>query len=123
MSLEFVLRLVGMVAFAVGGVYLGVGLSSAADQSAELWGVVFALVGALIGLVGTPFITTRPARAIRTQIMQLPASALVAGMTGLIVGLIVAGLLSFPLSLLPRPFSQVLPLAGALTVRNSPASN
>jgi len=115
-SFEFVLRLIGMVALAVGGVYLGINLSGAAKQSAELWGVVFALVGALIGLVGTPFITTRPARAIRTQIMQLPASALVAGMTGLIVGLIVAGLLSFPLSLLPAPFSQVLPLVGAVVL-------
>lgn len=116
MSLEFVLRLVGMVAFAVGGVYLGINLSSAANQSAELWGVVFALVGALIGLVGTPFATTRPARAIRSQIMQLPASALVAGMAGLIVGLSVAGLLSFPLSLLPKPLSQVLPLVGAVVL-------
>ncbi|MCC7360747.1 MAG: PIN domain nuclease [Anaerolineales bacterium] len=113
MSFEFVLRLVGMVALAVGGVYLGVNLSGAAHQSAELWGVVFGLVGALIGLVGTPFITTRPARYIRAEIMQLPATALVAGMTGLIVGLIVAGLVSFPLSLLPKPFSQVLPLVGA----------
>jgi len=105
-----------MVVLAIGGVYLGVGLSSAANQSAELWGVVFALVGALLGLVATPFVTTRPARAIRSQIMQISASALVAGMTGLIVGLIVAGLLSFPLSLLPNPFSQILPLVAAVTL-------
>ena len=97
MSFEFVLRLIGMVALAVGGVYLGVNLSSAANQSAELWGVVFGLVGALIGLVGTPFATARPARYIRTQIMQLPASALVSGMTGPVAGLIMAELLSFPL--------------------------
>jgi uncharacterized protein YacL len=113
-SAEFALRLVGMVVLAIGGVYLGVVLSIAAGTAAELWAVIFGLVGALLGLVGTPFITTRPARAVRQQIMQMPASALLAGMAGLIVGLIVAGLLSFPLSLLPRPFSQILPLVAAV---------
>jgi len=113
-SVEFALRLIGMVALAVGGVYLGLGLSAVAETPPELWAVVFALVGSLIGLVGTPFITTRPARALRAYIMQMPASALLAGMTGLVVGLIVAGLVSFPLSLLPAPFSQVLPVVGAI---------
>jgi uncharacterized protein YacL len=113
-SVEFVLRLIGMVVLAVGGVYLGAALSLAANTPTDLWAVVFALVGALIGLIATPFFTTRPARAFRRQIMQLPASALLAGMTGLVVGLIVAGLVSFPLSLLPRPFGQVLPIVGAV---------
>ena len=114
MSIDFVFRLIGMVGLAVGGVYLGVALSGVADTPPELWAVVFGLVGALIGLVTTPFFTTRPARAIRDRIMQMPASGLIAGMIGLIVGLIVAGLLSFPLSLLPAPFSQILPVAMAL---------
>ena len=114
MSIDFVFRLIGMVGLAVGGVYLGVALSGIADTPPELWAVVFGLVGALIGLVTTPFFTTRPARAIRDRIMQMPASGLIAGMIGLIVGLIVAGLLSFPLSLLPAPFSQILPVAMAL---------
>jgi uncharacterized protein YacL len=46
--------------------------------------------------------------------MRMSPSALLAGMAGLVVGLIVAGLLSFPLSLLPRPFGQVLPMVGAV---------
>jgi len=71
-------------------------------------------VGALVGLVITPFVTTRPARAIRARIIAMPASGLVAGMIGLITGLIIAGLSSFPLSLLPQPFSQVLPMVGAV---------
>ena len=114
MSVEFVLRLVGMVVLAIGGVYLGLGLSSAADTPPELWAVVFALLGALVGLVATPFFTTRPARAIRGYIMQMSAAALLAAMTGLIVGLLVAGLLSFPMSLLPKPLGQVLPIVAAV---------
>src|SRR3990170_2528674 len=102
MSIDFVFRLIGMVGLAVGGVYLGIALSGVADTPPELWAVVFGLVGALIGLVTTPLFTTRPARAIRDRIMQMPASGLI------------AGLLSFPLSLLPAPFSQILPVAIAL---------
>ena len=114
MSVEFVLRLIGMVVLAIGGVYLGLGLSSAADTPPQLWAVVFSLLGALVGLVATPFFTTRPARAIRGYIMQMSAAALLAAMTGLTVGLLVAGLLSFPMSLLPQPFSQILPMVAAV---------
>jgi uncharacterized protein YacL len=117
-SIEFILRLVGMVVMAIGGIFLGLNLRlnllGAVDTPPELWAVLFALVGALMGLVVTPFITTRPVRAVRARIMEMPASALVAGMVGLIVGLMVAGLLSFPLSLLPKPFGEVLPVAGAV---------
>lgn len=107
-------RLLGMIVLAISGVYLGVSMAAQASSPPELWAIIFALVGALVGLIGTPFVTTRPARVVRAQIMQMPASALLAGMLGLIVGLVVAGLLSFPLSLLPQPFSQLLPMVGAL---------
>jgi uncharacterized protein YacL len=103
-----------MIVLATGGIYLGAVLSGAADTPSELWAVVFGLLGALIGLVATPFFTTRPARAVRTRLMDMSASGLVAAMIGLIVGLVIAGLLSFPLSLLPRPFGQVLPIVAAL---------
>jgi uncharacterized protein YacL len=114
MSIEFIFRIIGMVVLSVGGVYLGVSLAGHSDTPPELWGVVFGLVGALVGLVVTPFVTTRPARAIRARIVEMPATALVAGMIGLITGLLIAGLLAFPLSLLPQPFSQILPIVGAV---------
>ncbi len=114
MSLEFFVRVLGMIALAVGGTYLGVHLSELAKGPAELWGSVFALVGALMGLVVTPFLTTRPVRALRSVIAQLSAQSMISGVIGLIVGLIVAALISFPLSLLPPPFGQILPFIGAL---------
>jgi len=103
-----------MVGVAIAGVYLGINLSGVAHTPPELWAVVFGLVGALVGLVGTPFVTTRPARALRARISEMPAAVLVAGMIGLIVGLSIAGLVSFPLSLLPVPFGQILPMVGAV---------
>ena len=114
MSLEFVLRLIGMVVLAVLGVNIGINISAVGGSSPELGAVVFALVGALVGLVATPFVTTRPARAVRDYIMKMSPTALLAAMTGLIVGLIVAGLLSFPMALLPHPFSQILPMVAAV---------
>jgi len=113
-SVEFVFRLIGLVGLGIGGVVLGVQLSGAGNAPQDLWAVVFGLVGALMGLIATPFFTTRPARAVRSMLMEMSASALVAAMVGLIVGLLVAVLLAFPLSLLPPPLSQVLPIVGAL---------
>ncbi len=114
MSSDFVMRIVGMVALFVGGFYLGTFLGRSAGDEPVLWAIVFGLVGALMGLVITPFLTTRPIRAFRAQVAQLSVRTMVAAMIGLIVGLIIAALLAFPLSLLPSPFSQILPFLGAV---------
>jgi len=114
MSIEFFVRLVGMVAMAVGGIYLGVYLSRLADGPSEVWASVFAMVGALMGLVVTPFLTTRPVRALRGVVRQISVQTILAAIVGLVVGLVVAALVSFPLSLLPPPFGSVLPFLGAL---------
>ncbi len=114
MSAEFIVRIIGMVAMAVGGIYLGVYLGDLAVRTAGALGGVFAMVGALMGLVITPFLTTRPVRAIRGMVAQVSAQTMMAALIGLIVGLIVAALISFPLSLLPAPFGQLLPFIGAL---------
>jgi len=114
MSMEFFVRLIGMVVMAVGGIYLGVYLSRLADSPSEVWASVFAMVGALMGLVVTPFLTTRPIRALRGLVRQISVHTIVAAVLGLVVGLVVAALVSFPLSLLPAPFGTVLPFLGAL---------
>jgi uncharacterized protein YacL len=76
--------------------------------------IVFFLVGVLSGFILIPYFTTRPARAIRRKLGHLSAETLFAGLTGLIVGLLVAALLSFPLSMLPAPFGQILPFVGTV---------
>ncbi len=114
MSFEFVVRLIGMVAMAVGGVYLGVSLARLAGDQPELWASVLSLVGAMVGLIVTPYLTTRPLRRVRALMAQVSAQTMLAGLIGLIVGLIIAALVSFPLSLLPSPFGQILPFVGAL---------
>ncbi len=114
MSIEFIFRLLGMVALAAGGVYAGVWWATLGDAPLELTALVFSLVGGLVGLILTPYITTRPARYVRERVNEMPAAVLVSGMIGLIVGLLVASLLAYPFSLLPQPFGQVLPFVGAI---------
>jgi uncharacterized protein YacL len=114
MSIDFVARLIGMIALFAGGFYLGSVLGESAGDQPVLWAVIFGLVGALMGLVVTPFLTTRPLRAIRTRITQVSVRTMVAGLLGLVVGLIIAALVAFPLSLLPAPFSQLLPFVGVV---------
>jgi len=116
MSVEFIVRLIGMVALAVGGVYLGVYLSDLANDQPILWASVFGLVGALMGLIVTPFLTTRPIRAIRAHMTQVSVRSMLSGTLGLIIGLIVAALIASPLSLLPAPFGQLLPFVGAVVL-------
>lgn len=114
MSVEFIFRLVGMVVLFVAGIYAGAYLGVLSDGPRETYALVIGLLGSLIGLVLTPFVTTRPARALRDLLGRVSAQTLVAGLTGLMAGLIVAALLSFPLSMLPAPFGSVLPFIGVL---------
>ena len=116
MSIEFLYRLIGMLLFAAGGVGLGGWIAPMVEQDPGFWSQVGGWVGALVGLILTPWLTIRPIRTIRATLAQLSARSLVAGIVGLIVSLIIAGLLAFPLSLLPPPFSQVLPIMVAVLV-------
>ena len=114
MSVEFISRIVGMILLAVGGVFLGIYVAARLGSSPYQFAAVFLLVGALCGLVLTPYVTVRPFLALRKRIRQAPAQHLLAAVLGLIIGLIIAALVSFPLSLLPPPFSQILPFVAAV---------
>ncbi len=114
MSADFIARLVGMVVFAALGVYWGIILGDAAQGKQELYAVTLGLVGALVGLVLTPYLTTRPVRALRNLLGRVSPPTLIAGLIGLMAGLIIAAILAFPISLLPSPFGDVLPFVVAL---------
>ena len=114
MSIEFFLRLLGMVVLSVPGFYLGVKLADLADGSREQWASLFASLGALTGIILTPYLTTRPVRVFRKTLSQLPATTLSAATIGLVVGLIIGALASLPLSLLPGAFGDFLPFIGAI---------
>lgn len=116
MSTDLIARLVGVVVLGVGGFYLGVALGNMANGMPELWAGVFTMMGILAGFVIAPYVSTRPLRAIRRRVAVLSPQAMVVGLAGMVVGLIIAALVSFPFSLLPAPFGQLLPFIGAVVL-------
>jgi len=113
-GIEFFFRIIGMLVLAALGGYWGIVLAQLVGGSTELYAVVLGLVGALVGLVLTPFVTTRPVRYIVRQLEKASAQTVVAGLIGLLAGLVVAALLTFPLSMLPAPFRQIMPFVGVM---------
>jgi uncharacterized protein YacL len=114
MSVEFFLRIFFMIIFGIAGGYWGYDLSQFNPPETVRYTLGIGLVGALAGLILTPYFTTRPARALRALLGRIAAETLFAGLTGLVVGLLTAALLSFPLSLLPDPFGHTLPFVGVI---------
>jgi uncharacterized protein YacL len=114
MSADFISRIIGMLVLAVGGVFLGIYLAAELSGQPYQYAAIFFLIGALAGLVLTPYLTVRPFLTLRRRIRQAPAQQLLAGILGLVVGLVIAALLVFPLSLLPAPFRQIFPFVAAV---------
>jgi len=114
MGADLLVRIIGMAIFSVLGAYVGDGLSQYNPNQQLFYVVTFTLVGALFGLVLTPYLTTRPIRALRALLARLAAETLFSALIGLVIGLLTAALLAFPLSLLPTPFGKILPIVGVL---------
>jgi uncharacterized protein YacL len=116
MRSDFIARIIGMLALGGWGLKFGNELSVFTDEFIPLQILVFTLSGAALGFIATPYLTTRPIDSLRRKIGSISAQSLFSGIIGLIVSLLISGLLSFPLSLLPEPYSQVLPLSIAIFI-------
>ncbi len=119
MRWEPLFRLLGMLVFGALGweisrMMTGVErLEQMTLESAKLM-VPVTLVSVLLGALLTPWITLKPARTARSALRQVPVAQLLAGTIGLAMGLIIAALLAYPLSLLPDPFGTILPFVGVI---------
>jgi uncharacterized protein YacL len=114
MSADFIARIVGLFVFAFIGGYIGFWLGNLGEANVALYTVVLTLVGALFGLVVTPYFTTRPARGIRALMGRISPETLFSALLGLVSGLLIAALLAFPLSTLPDPLGNILPFIAVL---------
>ncbi len=114
MSLDFSVRIIGMIVFMFLGGYWGYWFGTSAKESLVVYTLGIGLVGALFGLVATPYFTVRPMRALRQLLVRVSAESLLAGLIGLVAGLLVAALLTFPLSMLPEPLGNILPFLAVL---------
>lgn len=113
-SIEFIFRIIGAIAGAAAASMGGFQFAQWLGIRPEAYTIIFGLLGFLAGLILTPYLTTRPLRAIRRQLSHMSAGRLAAIIAGIFLGLVAAALLSLPLSLLPAPFRQIMPLATAV---------
>jgi uncharacterized protein YacL len=114
LSAEFFIRLIGAVAFGIMGGTLGARIAYFLRTSNEAYLIIFALLGILVGLILTPYLTIRPLRHIRQKLVAMPPEQLVAIIVGIFLGLVSAALISLPLALLPSPFREALPLTAVV---------
>ncbi|MGB9880299.1 MAG: PIN/TRAM domain-containing protein, partial [Anaerolineae bacterium] len=127
MNIELIARIIGALLVGFLGWQLGFSLSTQ-GQPPYLYSIVkllgdsvvtflpyiLAALGALLGLLFTPHLTTRPFFWIRGKVRQVPIPTLVAALIGLVIGLIISALLALPLSVLPSPLGEILPFVSAL---------
>jgi uncharacterized protein YacL len=115
-SNEFISRIIGAIIGGIVGAYFGgrlvMWLNVTSEQIAYV--MVFGLLGFLSGLILTPIFTLRPVRRIRNSLVAMPAERLVAIIGGIFLGLIAASLLTLPLSTLPSPFREIIPIVSAV---------
>ncbi len=115
MILELIVRFLGMIVLGVVGWKFGEYLAGNAEPQYYLrYVVVLMLSGVALGGLVTPWVTIKPVQFIRRRIRLLPAQELFAIIVGLILGLIIAALLSPVLDNLPSPFGEIMPFVGAL---------
>ncbi|OQY81127.1 MAG: hypothetical protein B6D42_11780, partial [Anaerolineae bacterium UTCFX5] len=98
-----------MVVFAVLGARLGADLGEAISLQQPVGGVLFGLVGTLFGIILTPWLTTRPVRALARMVNSLSIEVLVMAIVGAAIGLLLTLLLAYPISLLGGVVGSVLP--------------
>ncbi len=127
MNIELIARIIGALLVGFLGWQLGFSLSTQ-GQPPYLYSIIqllgnsvvmflphiLAALGALLGMLFTPHLTTRPFFWIRGKVRQVPIPTLVAALIGLVIGLIISALLALPLSVLPSPLGEILPFVATL---------
>ena len=116
-STVLIFRFLGLIVFGAAGFYLGnliVSIIFFPTVVVLPYAIGATVILALIGFLITPAITLNPINWIRSYLSKVSGSTLVFALIGLVVGLIIAALVSLPMSFLPKPFSSILPFVAAV---------
>ena len=116
LSTELLFRILGAILGAILLGFLGYSLATQFVLPLGIITISAGVIGAVLGFVVTPFLTIKPMHALRSNLAVMPAERLVALLAGILLGLVAAALFSLPLSLLPTPFREILPLLSALAL-------
>ena len=116
LSTETLFRILGAILGAILLGFLGNSLATYFGFFPSIVSVSTGFLGAVLGFIIAPYLTVKPMHALRSSLAVMPAERLVALLAGILLGLIAAALFSLPLSLLPTPFREILPLLSALAL-------
>lgn len=116
MTADIIFRILGLIVFGIIGWLAGTVWAGTSELNAMSLRYILPLtgVGAVLGALIAPWLTTRPAAVLRRAIRDMTAAQLLAGIIGLVLGLLLAALAALPLSYLPFPFRSILPTVVAL---------
>ena len=78
------------------------------------WGLVFILVGVVVGGLAVPYLITGPGRRAARYVFDMPGATFVAAIVGLVIGLIVASLVSIPFYSVSGPPGLAVPVGISL---------
>ena len=112
MVADLVSRIVGGAFLAIAGWGLGGYITDIwGPERYVLWVFGLAVLGALVGLVSTPFVLSKLYRAIAEHIHSVPTSRMLSGLVGVLMGLLIASLSSIPLWRIPGWPGVTFPIA------------
>jgi uncharacterized protein YacL len=116
MTAEIIFRILGLIIFGIIGWLAGTIWAGTSELNATSLRYILPLtgVGAALGALVAPWLTTRPAAWLRKVVHELTAVQILAGTIGLVIGLVIAALVALPLSSLPFPFRNILPTIAAI---------
>jgi uncharacterized protein YacL len=113
MSVELVLRFIGGILAGIGGWSLALSVLQLSSPSYLAYLVLFSIAAVSFGIAFllTPYVTTRPFYWTLNKIHQTPANDILTASVGLVLGLLIGVLLTVPLTQLPNPLGNFLPIA------------
>lgn len=121
MSAILISRIIGALVLGIIGAFTSLPIYSYVQQFVEVLslsqGVVTglsAVIFAGFGFLITPYITIKPFQSLMKLFTKSPIQSLMSGLLGMTIGLIIAAIMAYPISLLPKPFGQIFPLVGLL---------
>ncbi|MCY4060729.1 MAG: PIN domain nuclease [Chloroflexi bacterium] len=109
MSSYVICRIAGLVIFAIIGIRIGEAFAPHTQLQVEQTTFIFFGLGALTGLIATPWITIIPLRRWRRAASEVTVPQLMVSIFGGMVGLAGGLMLAFPLSLLDDPLGKLAP--------------
>ncbi len=118
MNSQAIARLLGTLLLGIAGYQLGSWLAGSVGDERIALGLALtgALIGGVFGALFTPQLTLLPFNSTRRKLASMAVGDLVAVGVGVLLGLIVSALLTFPLRALPGFLGNITPILAALAI-------